>query len=83
MTAMPDARLSVNGNASKSGGGVWAAWSDARLKKNIVPYNAGLKEILQINPVRFQYNELYAFNTMNYQVKKILIRIMLALLRRK
>ncbi|HRD57328.1 MAG TPA: tail fiber domain-containing protein [Ferruginibacter sp.] len=58
MTAMPDARLSVNGNASKSGGGVWAAWSDARLKKNIVPYNAGLKEILQINPVRFQYNEL-------------------------
>lgn len=65
MTAVPNARLSVNGDASKSGGGVWAAWSDARLKKNIVPYKAGLKEILQINPVRFQYNELSGEEDLN------------------
>lgn len=58
MTAQPNARLSVSGDASKTGGGVWAAWSDARLKKNIRLYTSGLKEILQINPVRFQYNEL-------------------------
>lgn len=58
MTAQPNARLSVSGDASKTGGGMWAVWSDARLKKNIVPYQSGLKEILQISPVRFQYNEL-------------------------
>ena len=65
MTAQPNARLSVNGDASKSGGGVWAAWSDARLKKNITPYTSGLKEILQINPVRFQYNELSGEEDLN------------------
>ncbi len=64
-TAIPNARLSVNGDASKSGGGVWAAWSDARLKKNITPYTSGLKEILQINPIRFQYNELSGEEDLN------------------
>ncbi|HRD57326.1 MAG TPA: tail fiber domain-containing protein [Ferruginibacter sp.] len=65
MTAQPNARLSVSGDASKTGGGVWAAWSDARLKKNITPYTSGLKEILQINPIRFQYNELSGEEDLN------------------
>ncbi|RYF91719.1 MAG: hypothetical protein EOO03_00705 [Chitinophagaceae bacterium] len=63
----PDQRLSVNGNASKTGGGAWATFSDARVKKNISPYTAGLAEILAIRPVSFQYNELSGYADVNTQ----------------
>jgi hypothetical protein len=33
----PNATLTVNGTASKPGGGTWSTFSDARLKKNIAP----------------------------------------------
>jgi hypothetical protein len=55
-TTAPDQLLSVNGNASKIGGGTWATFSDRNLKKDIVPFNEGLSVILKINPVRFKYN---------------------------
>ena len=56
-TTSPDQTLSVNGNASKSGGGTWATFSDRRVKKNIRQYEKGLDEILQIKPVIFNYND--------------------------
>ncbi len=55
-TLAPTSLLSVNGTASKPGGGSWAVFSDRRLKKNIQPYQEGLSNILQIRPVTFQYN---------------------------
>lgn len=55
-TDTPDQLLSVNGNASKVGGGSWAVFSDERLKKDIEPYNEGLEAVMQIDPVRFKYN---------------------------
>jgi hypothetical protein len=57
-TELPDQKLSVSGNASKTGGGSWATFSDARLKKNIQPFNDGLNCLLNINPIRFSYNGL-------------------------
>jgi hypothetical protein len=48
--------LEVGGTAAKPGGGSWAATSDERLKQNIKPYNKGLQQLMNINPVSFQYN---------------------------
>ena len=42
--------------ALKSGGGLWTATSDARLKKNIEDYTMGLDEVERLRPVKFQYN---------------------------
>ena len=72
--------FSVNGSAAKPGSNTWTITSDARTKKNIERYRSGLKEVLAINPVRFQYNELsgYADTTSRYvgvlaqEIKKIL-----------
>lgn len=56
-TADPDQRLSVSGNASKSGGGTaWAVFSDKRIKQDIRPFTDGLAQVLKINPVFFKYN---------------------------
>ena len=49
--------LEVVGQGYKTGGGTWAAISDRRLKKNIVQYQDGLQELLQIDPVWYSYNE--------------------------
>jgi len=62
-TTAPTARLSVNGTANKTGGGTWAAFSDRRLKQNINPYSAGLAEVLEISPIRYQYNSLSGYDT--------------------
>lgn len=56
-TAAPTAKLSVNGDANKPGGGSWTAFSDKRLKKDITPYQDGLSELLKISPVKYHYNE--------------------------
>lgn len=64
-TNNPDQKLSVNGNASKSGGGTWVAFSDKRLKTDIQPYQKGLRELLQINPVRFRYNKKSGYKDTN------------------
>ena len=47
----------VQGNASKSAGGnTWTVVSDRRLKSNIQDYTGGLKEVLKIKPITFEYN---------------------------
>lgn len=43
-------------DAYKPGGGSWTAPSDRRLKKNINDYEIGLKEIMKIRPVSYEYN---------------------------
>lgn len=49
--------LTVNGNAAKSSGGTaWATFSDINLKKDVINYEKGLSEILQLRPVTFKYN---------------------------
>jgi len=47
-------KLHVQGNILASG--TVTAMSDRRLKKNIKTYSKGLKEVLEISPVTFQYN---------------------------
>jgi hypothetical protein len=54
-TAAPSDRLSVNGNASKPGGGSWAVFSDERLKTIRGPFNSGLKAVMQLQPIRYEY----------------------------
>jgi len=54
-TGSPDSLLSVNGNADKPGGGSWGTFSDRRLKDLDGSFNAGLSQILKINPVRYRY----------------------------
>lgn len=59
----PTQKLHVAGNAFKtSGGNTWAVPSDKRLKNNIKEYKDGLKQVLQINPVEFRYNDEFGFN---------------------
>ena len=56
-TNSPSHNLTLaSGDAAKPGGGEWAATSDRRAKKSVRPFEDGLKEILQIDPVFFQYN---------------------------
>lgn len=63
-TASPTALLEVNSSTVKKvGGGSWTASSDIRLKQNIENYSAGLDDVLQIQPVVFQYNELSGYDT--------------------
>lgn len=54
-TSAPDQTLSVNGDASKSGGGSWQTFSDERLKKINGSYNSGLKAVMQLQPLRYEY----------------------------
>ena len=56
-TAAPDATLSVNGSADKPGGGSWGTFSDRRLKDLDGNFQAGLGEILKLQPVRYRYKE--------------------------
>ncbi len=54
-TAAPTHTLSVNGTASKPGGGTWDVFSDERLKKINGRYTRGLKALLQMQPLRYEY----------------------------
>ena len=54
-TNAPTDLLSVNGTASKPGGGTWAVFSDERLKNVKGNYNSGLKAVMQLQPLRYQY----------------------------
>ena len=56
-TTAPTQKLSVNGDANKVGGGSWLVFSDARLKNVAGPFQGGLREVLQLNPVRFRYKD--------------------------
>ena len=47
--------LNVSGTAGKIGGGSWAVFSDARLKKNITSMTGSLDTISALRPVNFEY----------------------------
>jgi hypothetical protein len=44
-----------NGIGQQPGGGMWDAFSDERIKHDIVPYEAGLAEVLQLRPKVYSY----------------------------
>jgi len=50
-------KFAADGQAYKHGSNVWTVFSDARIKENVKPYTKGLKEILQIKPVNFNYKK--------------------------
>jgi hypothetical protein len=53
----PTFRLHLNtDSAAKPTSNAWTVSSDARLKRNILDYTAGLNEIMNIHPVWFTYN---------------------------
>jgi hypothetical protein len=54
-TAAPTDTLSVNGTASKPGGGSWAVFSDERLKNFRGRFTTGLKAVMQLQPLRYVY----------------------------
>ena len=54
-TQAPTDKFVVNGTASKPGGGTWAVFSDERLKKVRGKYNSGLKAVMQLQPLRYEY----------------------------
>ncbi len=56
-TTAPDSLLTVNGTADKPGGGSWGTFSDERLKNIKGPYARGLKELMEIEPVRYEYKD--------------------------
>jgi len=49
--------IELGGTGYRPGGGDWVTTSDLRLKTNIVDYNDGLTELLQIKPVWYSYNQ--------------------------
>lgn len=53
-----------NGEAYKSSGSsAWIVASDARLKENIHPYKDGLRTLMQVQPVWFNYKNKSGFNS--------------------
>jgi hypothetical protein len=54
-TNVPDQLLSVNGEASKAGGGSWATFSDERLKNIKGQFTSGLNAVMRLQPIRFEY----------------------------
>lgn len=56
-TASPTQLLSVNGTAGKPGGGSWDAFSDERLKNIKGRFNPGVKAVMQLQPLRYEYKQ--------------------------
>lgn len=54
-TTAPTDTLSVNGSASKPGGGSWSNFSDERLKNIKGRFNTGLNAVMQLQPIRYEY----------------------------
>ncbi len=54
-TTSPTDKLSVNGSASKPGGGSWSVFSDERLKNIRGRYTTGLSAVMQLQPLRYEY----------------------------
>jgi hypothetical protein len=54
-TNAPTDKLSVNGTASKPGGGTWAVFSDERLKKIKGNFTSGLNAVMKLQPLRYEY----------------------------
>jgi trimeric autotransporter adhesin len=58
-TTAPAYLLAVNGDAAKTGGGVWQNISDMNLKQDIEEFTDGLDVLLQFQPKRYKYNGTY------------------------
>lgn len=56
MNIQTDGSITIAGNAYKPGGGAWLSSSDDRLKRNVAPYYAGLKHVMRLRPISFEYN---------------------------
>jgi len=56
-TAVGDLVIAGN-NATKATGTTWINPSDPRLKTKVVPYPRGLAEVLQLQPIAYEYNGL-------------------------
>lgn len=56
-TTAPDQTLSVNGDASKNGGGSWQTFSDERLKNIKGEFRRGLNAVMQLRPLRYEYKK--------------------------
>jgi hypothetical protein len=54
-TTIPNQLLTVNGDASKPGGGSWNTFSDDRLKNINGRFTSGLKAVMQLQPIRYEY----------------------------
>jgi hypothetical protein len=54
-TTAPTDLLSVNGSASKPGGGSWSVFSDERLKNIKGQFKTGLSAVMRLQPVRYEY----------------------------
>ena len=50
-----DRTLTVNGGADKLGGGSWDTFSDERLKNIKGRFTPGIKALMQLQPVRYEY----------------------------
>ena len=65
-TSAPDLKLSVSGDADKSvGGGSWQFFSDERLKNIKGRFNSGLKAVMQLQPIRYEYKRDNALGLMS------------------
>jgi hypothetical protein len=56
-TDTPTELLTVNGSASKPGGGSWTDSSDISLKQNIQPLDDALEQLLRLRGVRFEWKD--------------------------
>lgn len=56
-TTAPTDTLSVNGTASKPGGGAWAVFSDERLKNVKGNFTSGLDAVMRLQPLRYEYKK--------------------------
>jgi hypothetical protein len=56
-TTAPNQLLTVNGGASKPGGGSWSTFSDRRLKKDIRTLEGSLDRLLALRGVSFEYKD--------------------------
>ena len=54
-TDSPDNKLTVNGTADKPGGGSWGTFSDERLKNLKGWFTPGLRSVMQLRPLRYEY----------------------------
>jgi hypothetical protein len=54
-TTAPDNTLTVNGTADKPGGGSWGTFSDERLKNIKGRFTSGLKAVMQLQSLRYEY----------------------------
>lgn len=57
MTLNEFGTLTITGSASKPGGGSWSNTSDIRLKDVNGRYDLGLRDIMRLRAIRFQYKK--------------------------